>query len=156
MRTQKKHMIDFLFPIVLFFVFALSALVVILLAAHIYRSSNDGSSMNFTANTSLAYISEKIHQSNDAGAVRLDNLDGLDALVLSQTRNETVYHTYIYYYDGTLRELFTRAENQPAASAGTALLAVDDFRMEQLTDSLLRFTCTDQKGQTCSAVVSIN
>ena len=36
-RTKRKHMIDFLFPTALFFVFALSALTVILIAARIYH-----------------------------------------------------------------------------------------------------------------------
>ena len=35
-RLKRRHIIDFLFPIALFFVFALSALTLILLAAGIY------------------------------------------------------------------------------------------------------------------------
>ena len=65
-------MIDFLFPVALFFVFALSALTVILLAARIYQSTTESSSLNYTARTSLSYINEKIHQNDCDGAVYLD------------------------------------------------------------------------------------
>ena len=47
-HTQRKHMIDFLFSVALFFVFALSALIVILLAARIYQSTTEHSSLNYT------------------------------------------------------------------------------------------------------------
>ena len=155
MRTQKKHMIDFLFPIVLFFVFALSALVVILLAANIYRSSTEGSTMNFTANTSLSYISEKIHQGNEAGAVYPGTLDGTDALIIEQDYNDTLYKTWIYYYDGALRELFALDGAAISPSDGTALLELTDFEMEPISPSLLKFTCTDTKGQSSSTIIRI-
>ena len=45
-RTQQNHMIDFLFPVALFFVFAVSAMTVILLATGIYRSTTEHSSRN--------------------------------------------------------------------------------------------------------------
>ena len=39
--SQKRHAIDFLFPVTVFFVFTISALTVILLAARIYQSTTD-------------------------------------------------------------------------------------------------------------------
>ncbi len=47
-RVKQRHMIDFLFPVALFFVFALSALTVILLATQIYKSTTENSSLNYT------------------------------------------------------------------------------------------------------------
>lgn len=41
--SQKRHAIDFLFPVTVFFVFTISALTVILLAAQIYQSTTDDS-----------------------------------------------------------------------------------------------------------------
>ena len=59
---QRNHVIDFIFPISLFFVFAVSSLVVILLAANIYRSTTRESIDQDASRTVLSYISEKIHQ----------------------------------------------------------------------------------------------
>ena len=46
-RLKRRHIIDFLFPIALFFVFALSALTLILLAAGIYQSTTERSSLRY-------------------------------------------------------------------------------------------------------------
>ena len=48
-RLKRRHMIDFIFPIALFFVFALSALTLILLSTQIYQSTTENSSLQYTA-----------------------------------------------------------------------------------------------------------
>ena len=88
-RLKRRHMIDLLFPIALFFVFALSALTLILLAARIYQSTTANSSLQYTSRTGLAYISEKIHQNDEDGAVYLGNFDGQDAVILEQKQGDT-------------------------------------------------------------------
>ena len=50
-RLKRRHMIDFIFPIALFFVFALSALTLILLSARIYQSTTENSSLQKKART---------------------------------------------------------------------------------------------------------
>ena len=89
-HTKRKHMIDYLFPIALFFVFALSALTVLLLAARIYQSTTENSSLNYTSRTSLSYISEKIHQNDMDGKVTIGSFDGCDALIMEQNIGEDI------------------------------------------------------------------
>ena len=121
-RTKHRHMIDLLFPVALFFVFALSALTVLLIAARIYQSTTEHSSLHDTSRTSLSYISEKLHQSDEAGSVSLGTFDGCDALIIQQTHGEHTYYTYIYSYEGKLRELFVKAGVNASASSGMAIL----------------------------------
>lgn len=154
-RTQQNHMIDFLFPVALFFVFAVSAMTVILLATGIYRSTTEHSSLNYTARTSLAYICEKIHQNDAGGDVALGTFDGCDALILRQTRGEDTYQTYIYVYENELKELFIKDGVQVPAKSGKTILAVDDFSMEAVRDGLFRFTCTDADGNRDSMTAGI-
>ena len=75
LRNRHSHMIDFLFPVVLFFVFTLSALTVILLAAGIYQSTTEKSTLNDSARTSLSYITEKVHQNDVEDSVRIGSFD---------------------------------------------------------------------------------
>lgn len=154
-RTKYKHMIDLLFPVALFFVFALSALTVILLAARIYQSSTENSSLNFTSRTGLTYISEKIHQGDAEGGVYLGDFDGRQALVMEQIYDDDTYYTYIYAYDGQLKELFVKDGVNIRASNGTTILEIQDFSMEQISQNLWKFSCTDQKGQSASTIVGI-
>ena len=107
-RTKQKHMIDFIFPISLFFIFALCALTVLLFAARIYRSTTENSSLNYSARSGLSYISEKIHQNDADGNILVGELCGETALIMEQTYKDSVYYTYIYSYEGALRELYIK------------------------------------------------
>ena len=146
-RVKQRHMIDFLFPVALFFVFSLSALTVILLATRIYKSTTENSSLNYTSRTSLSYISEKIHQ-HDSGTISLGTFDGCDAIVLGQEIDGTVYYTYIYSYRNELKEITD-------ASAGQTILKVQNFSIEQAADGLFAFECTDEAGQKAKAFVGV-
>ena len=79
-QSKKHHIIDILFPISLYFVFTVSALTVLLLATNVYRTTTENSALNFNANTSLSYITEKIHQNDTEGAVSIGSFDGHQAL----------------------------------------------------------------------------
>ena len=82
--SQKRHAIDFLFPVTVFFVFTISALTVILLAARIYQSTTDDSQRNYTSGTALSYLTEKLRQNDREDGIFLDELDGTQAVVLRQ------------------------------------------------------------------------
>ena len=53
-QTRSRHVIDFIFPIALFFVFAASSLVVLILAADIYGSTTNQLQANDENRTALA------------------------------------------------------------------------------------------------------
>ena len=154
-HTQRKHMIDFLFSVALFFVFALSALIVILLAARIYQSTTEHSSLNYTSRTSLSYISEKIHQNESDGAVYLGNFDGYEALVMEQKLEDVTYYTYIYACNNELKELFTSDTSGIKASSGQTILEIKDFSMEEISDNLFKFSCTDENNQQASTMIGV-
>ena len=154
-QIKRKHMIDFLFPVALFFVFALSALTTILLAAKIYQNTTEHSALNYTSRTSLSYISEKLHQNDYEGTIYTGSFDGCDAIVMEQEHDNETYYTYIYAYDQELKELFIKKDVEASASSGRTILEVEDFSIEQLSDRLLRISCSDQKGQKASTIVSV-
>lgn len=154
-QIKRKHMIDVLFPVALFFVFALSALTTILLAARIYQNTTEHSTLNYTSRTSLSYISEKLHQNDYDGSIYTGSFDGCDAIVMEQTHENETYYTYIYAYDQELKELFIKKGVDASASSGRTILEVEDFSIEQLSDQLLRISCSDQKGRQASTIVSV-
>ena len=71
-RQTGGHTIDVLFPLAVFFAFAASAVMAILLAANIYSSAVTGSERMYNASTALSYIREKVHQNDTAGAVQIE------------------------------------------------------------------------------------
>lgn len=154
-RANRKHIIDFIFPVVLFVVFALCALTVLLLAARIYQSTTENSSLNYTSRTGLSYINEKIHQNDVNGSVSIRELDGTPALVMEQTYDDTVYCTYIYTYDGELKELFVKNNTPADLSSGKTILEIKSFSMEEAGENLLRFCCVDKSNRESAIIVSI-
>lgn len=154
-NTKHRHMIDFIFPVALLFVFALSALIVIMIAVRVYQSSADNSFLNYTSRTGLSYISEKVHQNDEDGAIYLGKFDGKDALVMTQAVGEDTYYSYIYADNKELKELYVKEGAVAEASAGHKIMEISDFTMEQVSDNLLRFSCTDRNHSTASTIIGI-
>lgn len=156
-RVKSSHTIDFLFPMTLLLLFAVSAMIVLLLAANIYRSSVEDGAKSDTARTAAAYISEKIRQYDESGAVSLTEFDGCEALQLVRQVGERRYCTYIYAYDGALRELLVTEGYEASASDGAEILDVASVSMDEPAPGLFRFTIVDADGREtteCAAVHS--
>lgn len=149
---QRNHMIDLLFPIALFFVFAVSSIVVILLATGIYQSTTDTSFRSDTGPTALTYVSERVHQNDSRGGVSLGTFDGCQSLILTPSSEQWDYTTYIYFHDGQLKELYAKTGVPYSASEGKSIITVKDFLMEEIDAGLYRFSCLNGKGERISVL----
>ena len=136
---QNRHIVDILFVIALFSIFVLSAIFLISIGAGIYSKTMSNMDSNFTSRTAVAYIVEKVHQSDTEGLVTVDEFDGCRAIVITSYVNDREYKTYLYEYKGMLKELMVRSDVTLSASAGQDILAVRTFVPEIRDESLL--TC---------------
>ena len=153
-RMQHRHVIDFIFPIAVFFVFAASSLAVLILAANIYSSQTAEADNNYAARTSLSYINEKIRQNDANGGVSLQTIEGRDCLALESSLDDASYTTYIYEYEGMLKELFIRDGVEFSLSAGKDIMEIKDFSMTEIRDGLFYFTSTDLNGNKITLITS--
>ena len=87
-RTERKHVIDFLFPLALFFVLTATSVALVVLASGTYSRQVQDSEDSFASRTALSYVTEKIHQADEYGAVYAGTFDGQDAIVIRQTYSE--------------------------------------------------------------------
>ena len=120
MIKQKNHVVDLLFSLALFCVFAASALTIVIMGADVYQKSVNDMNRNSTIRTSLSYLSEKIHQNDAENGIRIDQLNDLPSLVLTQNLNGETYETWIYAYDGMLCEIMTDLEKWIYSGRGPA------------------------------------
>ena len=155
MRSHREHMIDVLFPLSLLLVFLTSAVMVLLLAADIYQETTGRSAQAHTDRTVTAYLTEKIHQNDVEGRVYLDRLEDCPALVLEHMQGEQSYCTYIYCYDGVLRELMAQKGLEVSPDRGQKILELQSLQGEEVKDGLFSFTCTDDSGHTSSVYVAV-
>lgn len=148
------HMIDIIFTLALFCVFAASALLVVLIGANVYKGTVAEMGESFSTCTSVTYISTKIRQSDAVNSVYIADFGGENALVLTQEIGGEIYETRIYHRDGELRELFTRKGEAVSPDDGQFIMNVRALYMEETQDHLFRFTSEDASGRHISLLVA--
>lgn len=153
-KQKENHTIDVLFVLGLFCLFALTTIFLISIGADIYSKTTASAAENFNDRTSFAYVTEKIRQADCADQISVEEIDGVTALCLKKTVNGTAYITWLYAYDGYLRELLVRADTPLSPEAGQTILPATSFSAEMLTDSLLTFEITNE-NRTDTLTVSL-
>lgn len=153
---QQKHIIDILFVLTLFGLFALSAIFLISVGANVYSKTVDHMDENFDTRTSLAYITEKIRQSDREGCITIGNLDGNDAIIITTHTDDTDYYTYLYQHDGYLKELMVREDISLGPDAGQDILAISDFSVTLINDKLINCQISVNDRQTYDLMISVH
>lgn len=153
-QTRNRHVIDLIFPIALFFVFAASSLVVLILAADIYASTTNHFQINDESRTALSYISEKIRQNDTEGALGITTIEDTDCLTISRNYQEIPCTTYIYEYEGMLKELFIQDGVSFSLKSGKDIMEITSFSVQQLDSKLYQFTTVDEAGVESSIIAS--
>ncbi len=156
-RRNHPHTMDLLFVLTLLFLFAFSSIALILSGARIYESNVESSSTADNTRIAGLYITEKIRQADTEDSITVSSFADGDALCLSQNIGDTVYHTYLYLYDGSLREILVKDgyEDSVDAAGGNKIMELSDFHMQMLSDHLLSFTITDTDNNSTEYVVHV-
>jgi len=144
-KQERNHIVDVLFVLALFVVFTLSALVLVILGANVYRQTVNYMDENYNARTAYSYLTEKVRQNDLYDSVSVGELEGTTALVLTREINGATYATYLYLHKGSLRELFMRQGSDIGSdplSAGQEILPLKDWDLEMARDHLLHIALT--------------
>lgn len=103
------------------------AVGVTLLGSGVYRAVASTADENYTQRTALSYVANQVRRGSSA-PVAVGQFEGLSALRLSEAGDDgSVYVTYIYCYDGQLRELYTELGSGLTAADGIALMELDSL-----------------------------
>lgn len=152
-HQTRKHTIDFLFSILLFLLFTASALLLILIGARVYQNCAQRMEENYTVRTALAYITEKVRQSDESHAVELSSIQGIPSLILRQEIDGEAYSTYIYEYEHSLRELFIKSSSFVTPDMGHSIVDLEELSIEELEGGCFRLTATDATGASGTTLV---
>lgn len=142
-NTKQQHLIDILFLLSLFCVFAISSVILILFGADIYRKTVSQMDTNYTARTSIAYLSEKIRQSDSEGSIIISQYDETDILMLTTDIDGITYATSLYEYNGYLYELFSRTDIELPLDAGQPVMEIKNLNFKKCNDTLLKISFYD-------------
>ena len=142
-----KHTIDILFVITLFCIFAISVLLLTGTGAGVYEKIVGNMTTNYNTRTANTYLFNKIHRADKNGYVSVGEFGGSKALIMKEEVNNVFYCTYIYNYEGELKELFVRENQEIPPEFGTTIFQLDNFSIEEVSGSLLRFSYTTEEGE---------
>lgn len=147
------HSFDSLFVLFLFAMFIVSALFVTVSGAAAYRNSVSQTNERFNKQTCISYITAKIRANNEADKITVGELDGINALCITDNIDGINYVTYIYQYDGAVRELFCNSEISLPPSAGSSLTESNALSFAR-KGGLFEITFTDSEDKTTAFLVN--
>ena len=153
-KNESRHMVDILFVLTLFCVFAVCSILLIAVGAKVYQNTLNSMETHFTSTTSLSYITEKIRQNDDAGKIKVEEFGGNDALVMLSEYNDEEYCTYIYSYAGQLKELFTKKNITLSPEAGRNILEISEFSITEIDDGLFEITLVDDEHRSETILIA--
>ena len=146
--SRTEHPVSGLFTQLLFAVFALFLMLMLLFSARVYKNTVENSQSETALGTAAAYITTKFRQHDTPDSIFTGELNGNSALCFRDSLNGQDYITYIYLDNGNLKELFTPENSGANASAGTAIAALKDFRIQDQGDGFYHITLQSTKGTT--------
>ena len=150
-QKQEKHFIvDILFVLALFGVFAVSALALVTIGADVYQHTVEDMGVNYESRTAVSYIMEKVRQNDTADSIFLTDLENVPALCMLSEIDEETYCTYLYLYDGHLKELFMRegaSLGGQVLPAGTDIMDLQEFSLSYASDDLIRISLRTASGE---------
>lgn len=144
-HKQKKHTVDILFVLILFGVFAFSALMLVIMGSSVYNKTVNTMEDNYSSRTSYTYITEKFRHADQEYSISIKDVNGNHAFVFQEIINNEKYETYLYIHDGYLKELFIKKGDSVPLEAGNIILKASALTITKETEQL--FHCTIETNE---------
>ena len=143
--ARRSNKMNVLFTGLLFLVFVLCALFTVLIGSRVYENITARSNRNFTGTTALSYIANKVRQGDRAGMVNVADVYGIQVLEMKQEIGDSEYVTWIYWDDGSIRELFTDTSSGLGLADGLEILECQGLKFSK-DGRLLRIETVGEGG----------
>ncbi|MGI5987975.1 MAG: DUF4860 domain-containing protein [Dysosmobacter sp.] len=148
-KKPVQHHMEGLLVLLLFGVFAACVLSVLLMGAGRYRVLTERDDASYSWRTAAQYLTTRVRQADTADGVRVgafDGGEGEDTLFLTEQIDGVAYTTRVYWYDGSLRELFAEEGTELDKDAGETVLDCGGVRFFE-TDSGVSAELTGADGE---------
>lgn len=150
-KIKQQHSIDIVFLLVIFLMFAFSGAVLLVLATHFYQSTIARSEENSSARVAVAYVREVMHQNDVSEETCISEFEETRCLKIPQ---EEDYVLYLYYYDGELKELYTKEGAVVSPQNGQKILELQSFSVEEIIPGVFEVVCEDSMGNSERVIIS--
>ena len=150
---ERKHSIEDLFILVTFLVYAIALLMFASLGASVYRNVTSQMQQHQIQRTAESYLREKIRQHDRKDDIQIGEIEGQQALRITEQIEEKEYVTYIYADEGMLKELFISTEKEPRLQDGTGLLELNNLTLKEEEDGYLKIRLQMDDGKEHSFLI---
>lgn len=152
---QKRHATDLIFVLSLFCLFTVLSLFVVIQGADVYQGISQEMDANYSARGTVAYLTEKVRQNDRENGVAIKEISGEPALVFSSEANGSIYETWSYLYEGSLREVTVKQGAEIVPESGQSIMELSDLRLELQGGRLLRIIATDTENRVYESAVCL-
>lgn len=143
---KKGHSLDAVLTMMLFGLFTGCVLMVLMMGAQSYQGVSTTVKENYEERTCLQYIATKVNHYSGADAVAVTTFGDGAALALYETIDQCDYVTYIYFYDGQVKELFCEWDVVLEPEAGFTIMEVEALEIQAVSQGLISLSCTGSGG----------
>lgn len=135
-------------------VFGVTLLMVLSTGAAVYRGVQSRVEESGNRRVGLTYITAKIHGGDQKDGVSAASFEGVDAVRLTEEIDGWPYETWLYVYDGWLRELFCEPDSGLLPEDGETITEARSLTVQE-EDGLLTLTYVDESGMEETAQVCV-
>ena len=125
--------------------FAMLSILIVIAGAKVYQSVGEAEIRSHNTRTAIAYLTNKVRASDEAGMVSVEEHSGQSVLVLSGVYGQKKYNTYIYCRDGALCESFSAASSPFDPQLGEPIAEARELQL-LLDGALLRIGIVETDG----------
>ncbi len=148
MNGKRKPFLDTFFVFTLFFAYTLSSLLLSIMGANVYTNTVQVSQDNYDVRTSVLYLSQKVRQSEQIDAISIQQFNGADALVITETFGEYKFDTWIYIENGYLCEALLSEGISLISGAGQNIMPLSSMAFDLDDTGLLSMDVITESGDT--------
>ena len=160
-NVSSFSLIPVLFVLTLFLLLSALSISVIIAGSTVYEKISENMDNNYDRRVTFSYLSTKIRQNDSAGSIyvekKYDPVNNKDVNMIAIKETDQFfgdeYVTYIYYYDGYIRELFFELESDGKTvdfelDWGDEIIKAEgfDFYFSDENDKI-EMSLTDSEGQ---------
>lgn len=142
--------IESLVVMIVLILFAFVVFLVVEAGANAYDNIVDDKQVTTGARVAYSYMSMKIKQNDEAGAIQIVQTEYGDTLQVNI--GDTQFTSFIFFADGALYECITKKDDTPSVAGGNKITHLDGFSASMNSNSI-RIECSYEHSDGESEIV---
>lgn len=154
MNLRKSRAVSGAFVFLLLGIFALFATMLVMLGTRAYESTVDASARHGDGRVLESFLANAVRADDAAGAVSIEEKDGMQVLRISASYGDAGYDKWIYCADGSLKELFVASDFEFDPASGESICPAQNLELK-MEGGLLTARMTDAYGEIHDAKIAL-